>query len=662
MANRYWVGGPGYWNDTAHWSDTSGGAGGASVPADGDNVYVDTNSNSTGDFTIHINTDTANLYQMKITYPSSKGQVYIIQDYSSSLGRCYDFKCYYGALNNDYLNGGLISGNSTSDYSKTRWQKGQNGTTARMYLTRFVWWGNMTSSDDGFQLVSGGNSDAFAIHVYGTDCRNNTRAFIYRVTLHIHTLKTVSFTHPDGSGTWYGCDVSYSQRPLMSVGTLYIYDNAKLCCDMTNHGSESSPQYSGCYISPLSTSFTPISMGNGAELDIGILLEGILNGGTVYNLPTLPRFLYVVAYAGTVYFDCDVIIQGTNASYVCLRSGYTSGNFTTIDFKGHNIKTPKLTVAISNISFNDISPLMNYTIGAMVTNVNTIQADNILVLGTSGTTAYNKIQNVGTITDYNNSGAGANITCYTGNYKGGEVDLSTATSATINSLTMSDTTYAQKSIFRAPTTGTWVQKGNINFGSKAIFYNNGGTMTLGNNIAFTNTSTNSHFNNINFGNYVLTVNNKLEFYNSNVSDGNIALGTNAWAVCKNANGVANEYWVWGSLNWSTPQAYPLTANSTPSDGITVDIRNPSSGSTLFTFDTDNIGVKRIIVRRGCTYRVVTNVDVYAQDLTDYGTLYRGAGYYGYIHYGSGMTPFNYKQLELPKKLDRTVMEFMKVMD
>jgi len=187
-------------------------------------------------------------------------------------------------------------------------------------------------------------------------------------------------------------------------------------------------------------------------------------------------------------------------------------------------------------------------------------------------------------------------------------------------------------------------------------------MTLGNNITFTNTSTNSHFNKINFGNYVLTVNNKLEFYNSNVSDGNIALGTNAWAVCKNANGVANEYWVWGSLNWSTPQAYPLTANSTPSDGITVDIRNPSSGSTLFTFDTDNIGVKRIIVRRGCTYRVVTNVDVYAQDLTDYGTLYRGAGYYGYIHYGSGMTPFNYKQLELPKKLDRTVMEFMKVMD
>lgn len=32
MANRYWVGNGGSWSDTAHWSTTSGGSGGASVP------------------------------------------------------------------------------------------------------------------------------------------------------------------------------------------------------------------------------------------------------------------------------------------------------------------------------------------------------------------------------------------------------------------------------------------------------------------------------------------------------------------------------------------------------------------------------------------------------------------------------------------------------
>jgi hypothetical protein len=43
MANRYWVGGAGIWNTTAttHWSATSGGASGASVPTAADSVFFD---------------------------------------------------------------------------------------------------------------------------------------------------------------------------------------------------------------------------------------------------------------------------------------------------------------------------------------------------------------------------------------------------------------------------------------------------------------------------------------------------------------------------------------------------------------------------------------------------------------------------------------------
>lgn len=44
MANRYWVGGTGNWSDTARWSSTSGGAGGASVPTSADDVFFDANS------------------------------------------------------------------------------------------------------------------------------------------------------------------------------------------------------------------------------------------------------------------------------------------------------------------------------------------------------------------------------------------------------------------------------------------------------------------------------------------------------------------------------------------------------------------------------------------------------------------------------------------
>jgi hypothetical protein len=49
MADRYWVGGTGTWNNsnTTNWSATSGGGGGASIPASGDNVFFNSASNAT---------------------------------------------------------------------------------------------------------------------------------------------------------------------------------------------------------------------------------------------------------------------------------------------------------------------------------------------------------------------------------------------------------------------------------------------------------------------------------------------------------------------------------------------------------------------------------------------------------------------------------------
>lgn len=55
MADRFWVGGTGNWNDTARWSTTSGGAGGASVPTSADNTYFDGNSDSGAAFTVTLN-------------------------------------------------------------------------------------------------------------------------------------------------------------------------------------------------------------------------------------------------------------------------------------------------------------------------------------------------------------------------------------------------------------------------------------------------------------------------------------------------------------------------------------------------------------------------------------------------------------------------------
>lgn len=69
MANRFWVGGTGNWDaaTTTHWSATSGGAGGASVPTSSDNVTFDSASNASG-YTVTL-TATANCLDLSAVNP-----------------------------------------------------------------------------------------------------------------------------------------------------------------------------------------------------------------------------------------------------------------------------------------------------------------------------------------------------------------------------------------------------------------------------------------------------------------------------------------------------------------------------------------------------------------------------------------------------------------
>ena len=56
-ANRYWVGGTGTWKDAAHWSLTSGGTGGAPIPAINDNVIFNQQSFTADKQTVMLTTD-----------------------------------------------------------------------------------------------------------------------------------------------------------------------------------------------------------------------------------------------------------------------------------------------------------------------------------------------------------------------------------------------------------------------------------------------------------------------------------------------------------------------------------------------------------------------------------------------------------------------------
>ena len=81
MANRYWIGGSGDWTDTANWSTTSGGSGGASVPTASDDVYIDANS---GSGTVYIGLGTTER-QVRGIYASRTSNTYFSVSSSSTV-------------------------------------------------------------------------------------------------------------------------------------------------------------------------------------------------------------------------------------------------------------------------------------------------------------------------------------------------------------------------------------------------------------------------------------------------------------------------------------------------------------------------------------------------------------------------------------------------
>jgi gliding motility-associated-like protein len=65
--SRYWVGGSGDWNQSAHWSTTSGGPGGACIPTVANDVFFDANSFSSGSSAVTISAGNAYCRNMNWT-------------------------------------------------------------------------------------------------------------------------------------------------------------------------------------------------------------------------------------------------------------------------------------------------------------------------------------------------------------------------------------------------------------------------------------------------------------------------------------------------------------------------------------------------------------------------------------------------------------------
>ncbi len=92
-ADRFWVGGSGNWNDNNHWSDKSGGSGGASLPDPDSDVFFDIQSGLTSTSTITILEGEYNVRNFKIADASLSFKFYF-SSAGSSPSSSIDFNIY----------------------------------------------------------------------------------------------------------------------------------------------------------------------------------------------------------------------------------------------------------------------------------------------------------------------------------------------------------------------------------------------------------------------------------------------------------------------------------------------------------------------------------------------------------------------------------------
>lgn len=104
MSNRYWIGGTGFYSQIAHWSATSGGSGGETVPTSSDDVFIDANSGFDNlnqavfigsDLSeYHSNTNYSDNFQVDWTYSSGMTEwLFIFRGSDTNYNFCKNSVC-----------------------------------------------------------------------------------------------------------------------------------------------------------------------------------------------------------------------------------------------------------------------------------------------------------------------------------------------------------------------------------------------------------------------------------------------------------------------------------------------------------------------------------------------------------------------------------------
>jgi len=209
MANRYWVGDSGTWNSSssAHWSATSGGAGGVSVPNSTDDVFFDAASFSGGGEAVTIGAG-ASCRNLDFTGVDSGTQFNSASSSSTALSIHGDL-----TLDANLANFGSWSVSGHTDSGQIHFNSGTNLITSNgvpFDFTTVEFNGTATLADDASfgdrsTVFIDGDFDAAGFNMTGR--RFNIGA---------------SFSSPTvdmGSGTW---TIESSLGTIAGAGSVYI--------------------------------------------------------------------------------------------------------------------------------------------------------------------------------------------------------------------------------------------------------------------------------------------------------------------------------------------------------------------------------------------------------------------------------------------------------
>lgn len=334
MAARYWVGGSGTWDasTTTHWSASSGGAGGASVPTSADDVYFNASS---GGGAVTITYGTANAKSLDLT------------GWTGSFGYNQKINVYAGNINlgnvdtpitiDWSMGSSTVSLSATGDYTtncEITIPSGQTGTinqtSSILRGIGITCWSSISWNTNNYTL--GNYNASYMRFYYGTFNAGSSTVYAYSLetsggTINGSSMNLICYSFNNGgygtNNTYYNVYVKY---PNVNISRDITVNN--FTCGEINFINE-------MYIYPGKT----MTVNGTFTATVGTQSSPLLIRSAPHALSSRPNLVLNGARNVTYCDFQNIQVVGTTLSGTSLRDGGGNSNI--------SFETPKTVYGIS---------------------------------------------------------------------------------------------------------------------------------------------------------------------------------------------------------------------------------------------------------------------------------------------------------------------------